>query len=110
MPASFTLKKHADDSFYFEFLDKNGTCVLTSGRYPDKEMAKQAIKEVRVGSLMANQIAAGKAAGGELFFVIKDTADNILAESVLFTDRMRFDNALHNTKDSACIAEIIEQN
>lgn len=39
-----------------------------SGDYPDKLEAKQAIKDVRVGSLMSEQIAAGKVPAGDGFF------------------------------------------
>ena len=85
MPACFELKSNDDGEFYFHFLDSQGELLLMSGEYPDKEQAAQAINEVKVGSLMSNQIAAGTVADGDTFFVIK---------------------ALHAVKDNACIAEI----
>ncbi|MGR9046766.1 MAG: YegP family protein [Gammaproteobacteria bacterium] len=106
MPAIFELKSNDDDQFYFHFLDSKGDLILMSGEFEKKEDAEQAIKDVRVGSLMSNQIAAGKVPEGDSFFVIKDTAGDILVKSVLFNSQMVFDNALHAVKDNACIAEI----
>lgn len=79
---------------------------MMSGDFLEKKEAEKAINDVKVGSLMSDQIAAGQVPGGETFFVIKDKAGNILVKSILFDSRMVFDNALHAVKDSACIAEI----
>ena len=106
MPACFELKSNADGEFYFHFVDSQGELLLMSGEYPDKQQATQAINDVKVGSLMSNQIAAGTIPDGDAFFVIKDTAGDVLVKSVLFNSRMVFDNALHAVKDNACIAEI----
>jgi uncharacterized protein YegP (UPF0339 family) len=106
MPATFELKSNEEGQFYFQFLDGRGELLMMSGEYPNKEEAEKAIKDVQVGSLMSEQIAAGKVPAGDTFFVIKDSAGDILVKSVLFDSRMVFDNALHAVKDSACIAEI----
>ena len=106
MPASFELKQNDEGQFYFHFLDRDGELIMMSGDYPDKQEAEQAIKDVRVGSLMSNQIAAGKVPDGESFFVIKNAGGRILVKSVLFDSQMVFDNALHSVKDNACVAEI----
>jgi uncharacterized protein YegP (UPF0339 family) len=106
MPACFELKSNDDGEFYFHFVDSQGELLLMSREYPDKEQAAQAINDVKVGSLMTNQIAAGTVPDGDAFFVIKDTAGDVLVKSVLFSSRMVFDNALHAVKDNACIAEI----
>ena len=106
MPACFELKSNEDGEFYFHFFDSQGELLLMSGEYPEKEQAAQAINDVKVGSLMSNQIAAGTVPAGDSFFVIKDTAGDVLVKSVLFNSRMVFDNALHAVKDNACIAEI----
>lgn len=106
MSACFELKTNEDGQFYFHFLDSQGELLMMSGEYPDKQQAEQAIKDVKVGSLMSNQIAAGSVADGNTFFVIKDTVGDVLVKSVLFDSRMIFDNALHTVKDNACIAEI----
>lgn len=108
MPATFELKSNDDGQFYFHFLDDRGELLMMSGDYPDKDQAEQAIKDVKVGSLMSEQIAAGKVPDGDIFFVIKDTTGDILVKSVLFNSRMVFDNALHAVKDNACVAEITD--
>ena len=105
MATSFELKSNDDGQFYFHF-KKGGELLLMSSDYPDKEQAEQAIKDVQVGSLMSEQIAASKVPDGDMFFVIKDTAGDILVKSVLFNTRMLFDNALHAVRDNACVAEI----
>lgn len=106
MPTVFELKKNTEDLFYFHFVDGKGELIMMSGDYPEKEAAEKAIQDVRVGSLMSNQIAASKVPEGDAFFVIKDAEGQILAKSVLFSSTMLFDNALHAVKDNACIAEI----
>lgn len=106
MPANFQLKTNEDGQYYFHFLDGQGGLLMMSGEYPEKQQAEQAINEVKVGSLMSNQIAAGAVPDGDTFFVIKDASGDVLVKSILFKSRMTFDNALHSVKDNACIAEI----
>lgn len=106
MPPIFELHKNDDQYYYFHFLNGEGDLILISAEYPEKESAEAAINDVRVGSLTANQIAAGRVAGGDAFFVIKDTTGDVLVKSILYNDRMIFDNALHTVKDNACVAEI----
>ncbi|MCQ8103528.1 YegP family protein [Methylomonas sp. SURF-2] len=108
MPATFELKTNAEKQYFFNFLDGKGELILMSGDYDNKEAAMRDIKEVRTGSLMSNQIAAGKVAEGDTFFVIKDAAGNIIVKSVLYNSNMVFDNALHAVKDNACVAEIVD--
>lgn len=108
MPATFELRVNDEQLYYFNFLDGEGEVILMSGEYADKAGAEQAIKDVRVGSLMSEQIAAGKVPAGEFFFVIKDGSGQILVKSVLYGNGMRFDNALHTVKDNACVAEIVD--
>ena len=106
MAPVFELKHKDNEVYFFNFLNSQGELLLMSGEYPSKQVAEQAIKDVKVGSLMSNQIAAGKVADGNSFFVIKDTDGDILVKSVLFDSEMVFDNALHSVKDNACVAEI----
>lgn len=108
MPAIFELRKNDEQQYYFNFLDGEGDLILMSTEYPKKADAEQAIKDVRVGSLMSEQIAAGKVPAGDAFFVIKDSTGYILVKSVLYNNNMRFDNALHTVKDNACVAEIVD--
>ena len=106
MPATFELRSDTDKQFYFHFLNGKDELLLMSAPYPEKQEAEQAIQNVRVGSLVSEQIAAGQTKDGETFFIIKDSDGNALVKSVLFETRMLFDNALHTVKDNACIAEI----
>ena len=108
MPATFQLKTNDDGQYYFHFLNGSGELMMMSGDYPEKQAAEQAIKDVRVGSLMSEQIAAGQMPEGDSFFVIKNAQGDTLVKSVLFNSRMIFDNALHTVRDSACIAEITD--
>ncbi len=108
MPATFQLKTNDEKQFFFNFLNGKGELILMSGDYDNKEEAMQAIKEVRTGSLMSNQIAASKVPAGDTFFVIKDASGAIIVKSILFNSNMMFDNALHAVKDNACVAEIVD--
>jgi len=105
MSPIFELRSNEDSQFYFHFINSNKQLLLISDEFENKQKAEQAIKEVQKGSLMNEQISAGQTAEGSIFFVIKDSAGDVLAKSVLFETRMLFDNGLHNVKDNACIAE-----
>ena len=106
MPATFQLKRNDENQYSFHLVDGAGELLLISGNYLNKEEAEQAIKDVRVGTLMSNQIGASKTPKGETFFFIKNAAGQILVKSLLFSSAMSFDNALHQVKDNACVAEI----
>ena len=104
--AMFELKSNDNGEYFFHFLNGKGELLLMSGEYPDKVQAEQAIKDVRVGSLMSEQIAAGRVPEGDAFFVIKNASGDILVKSILFDNEMILNNALHTVKDNACVAEI----
>lgn len=106
MAATFKITPLENSFYQFHLLDKQGQMLLMSAEYEDCKQAEEAIKEVRVGSLMSQQIAKGKTPDGGLFFVIKNNSGDVIAKSMLFDNEMQFDNALHNVKDNACIAEI----
>ncbi len=108
MTAVFELKANDRQQYYFHLVDGAGEILLLSADYPQKPEAEKAIADVRVSSLMGNQIAAGKTKTGETFFVIKDGSGQIIAKSLLFSSQMLFDNALHCVKDNACVAEIAD--
>lgn len=106
--AVFQVKANDKKEYYFHLVDSAGEILLLSAEYPEKSAMEKAIADVRVGSLMGNQIAAGKTKTGESFFVIKDGSGQIIAKSILFGSPMSFDNALHSVKDNACVAEIAD--
>ncbi len=106
MSATFEIKLNDKKQFYFHYLNNQDELMMMSGEYDDKASAEQAIKDVRVGSLMGEQLAAGKVSGGDCFFVVKNSVGEILAKSILFSSQMVFDNAFHAMRDNACIAEI----
>ncbi len=108
MASRFVLKQTEDGEIFFNFLNTSDEVVLISGNYDDKVSAEAAIKEVRMNSLMSQQLAAGKTGEGEQFFVIKGNDGNVLVKSALYTSQMVMDNALHCVKDNACIAEIAD--
>ncbi len=107
MTAIFEVKANDKQEYYFHLVD-GSDILLLSAEYPEKSEVEKAIADVRVGSLMGNQIAAGKTKAGETFFVIKDGSGQVIAKSILFSSQMLFDNALHSVKDNACVAEIAD--
>lgn len=108
MASSFVLKQNEDGEIYFNFLDKDGEIILISGNYVDKASAEEAIKDLRMNSLMSQQLAAGKTKDGSQFFVIKGSDGDILVKSALYDNTMVMDNALHCVKDNVCIAEVAD--
>ena len=105
MSASFILKQDLNNEYFFNFLDGEEETVLISGNYPDKTSAEEAIKDVKLNSLMSQQLAGGKTPNGEMFFVIKGSDGHVLVKSALYSSQMKMDNALHCVKDNACVAE-----
>lgn len=108
MASNFVLKQNDNGEIYFNFLNSDGEVVLISGEYPDKALAEEAIKDLKVNSLMSQQLAAGKTKDGAQFFVIKGTNGDVLVKSALYTSQMVMDNALHCVKDNVCIAEVMD--
>jgi uncharacterized protein YegP (UPF0339 family) len=106
MASSFVLKQNEEGEIYFNFLNSDGEVILISGNYADKVSAEEAIKDVKLNSLMSQQLAAGKTKDGEQFFVIKGSDGDILVKSALYSSTMVMDNALHCVKDNVCVAEI----
>ncbi|MFT3931160.1 MAG: YegP family protein [Spongiibacteraceae bacterium] len=109
MTAVFQVKTNDKQEYYFHFVDDAGELLLLSAEYPEKSELEKVIADVRVGSLMGNQIAAGRTKAGEKFFVIKDASGQIIAKSTLYISQMSFDNALHCVKDNACVAEVVDR-
>lgn len=107
MSASFLLNQQAG-TYTFNLFADDGEHLLIGGEYDDKQATEKAIQDVRVGSLMSQQIAVGKVASGDMFFVIKDNSGQIIAKSLLMDNQMRFDATLHKVKDNACVADIKE--
>ena len=106
MAAAFQISTVEDGFFQFSFVNDGGDSVLVSPEFENRELVEKAIQDVRVGSLMSQQIAKGKTPAGEWFFLIKDSSGKVIAKSILFDNEMIFDNALHNVRENACIAEM----
>ncbi|MYM63031.1 DUF1508 domain-containing protein [Pseudomaricurvus sp. HS19] len=106
MVAVFKVTSNADSQFQFEFVNTQGEVLLTSPEFTSQSDAEKAIQDVRVGSLMSQLIAKSTTADGEHFFIIKDNSGAPVARSMLFDNEMRFNNALHSVRESACIAGI----
>lgn len=106
MAASFLIDSIEEGFFQFSYLNSKGERVLMSPQFETRSMVEKAIQDVRVGSLMSQQIAKGQTPEGEYFFLIKDNGGQVLAKSVLFDNEMSFDNALHNVRENACVAEL----
>ena len=106
MSTRFLLTSDEGSRFFVNLVDAEGELLLIGGTYADRTEAEQAIKDIRVGTLMSNQIGASKTPKGETFFYIKNTAGQVIAKSQLFESAMLFDNALHKVKDNTCVAEL----
>ncbi|HMU67798.1 MAG TPA: DUF1508 domain-containing protein [Cellvibrionaceae bacterium] len=106
MSARFLLTSDETNRFFVNLVDANGELLLIGGTHPSRDEAEAAIKEIRVGTLMSNQIGASKTPSGDTFFYIKNPGGQVIAKSQLFTSAMAFDNALHQVKDNTCIAEL----
>jgi uncharacterized protein YegP (UPF0339 family) len=105
MGLAFEIKINRENVFYFDTIDGKGKLLLISAEFPSREDVERAIQEVRVGSMMSQNISVGDA-DGKKFFVIKNQAGEILVKSILFDSDLVFNNALHSVREGACIAEL----
>lgn len=105
MAISFQLKSN-DENYFFNALDANGELLLSSAKFSTKEEAERALQDVRVGSMMSQNIAIGDDSEGGKYFAIKNQAGKILVKSILYNSELVFNNALHSVRESACIAEL----
>lgn len=106
MSAIFKVSSLEDGYFQFHFINSQDEMLMMSGEFEGKPTTEKAIQDLRVGSLMSQQIAKAQTPDGDMFFVIKDNSGQVIAKSILFDNEMRCDNALHNVRENACIAKI----
>lgn len=106
MAAEFKVSPDKQGLFRFEYFNGQGEHLMTSPAYGDKERTDKAIQEMRVGSMMSQFISKGQTADGAFFFKISNQNGDIVAQSIAFENEMRFNNALHQVRDGACIAAI----
>lgn len=104
--SAFQVSTVEDGYYQFAYINSQGDSVLTSPEFETQDMVEKAIQDVRVGSLMSQQIAKGKTPEGDFFFLIRDSNGAVVAKSRLFQTEMTFDNALHNVRENACVAGI----
>ncbi len=108
MSSRFELKQDEDSKIYFNFLNSAGEVILMSASYPEKTLAEEAIKDLKMNSLMSQQLAAGRTKDGGQFFVIKGSNGDVLVKSALYTSQMVMDNALNCVKDNVCVADVMD--
>lgn len=106
MSAMFKVFPVEQGKYQFEFINSKGELMLVSPQFESQEVAEKVIQDVRVGSMISEQIATSKTPDGNFFFIIKDREGIAVAKSVLFDDEMTFNNGLHVVRDNACIADI----
>lgn len=108
MSLSFELINSDTGLFAFNGLDTKGKVLLMGAEFTNKAETEKAIQDVRVGSMMSQNIAVGDDSDGKKFFVIKNQAGDVLVKSITFADEMEFNQALHTVRDGACIAEVTD--
>ena len=106
MSAMFKVSPIEEGMYQFEFINSNGEPLMVSPQFANQELAEKVIQDVRVGSMMSEQISTAKTPEGKFFFMIKDREGIAVAKSVLFDDEMTFNNGLHSVRENACIADI----
>lgn len=106
MPAIFKLSQ-INNQYQFEYVNGQGEVLLTSPLFNSQAEAETAIQSVRVGSLMSQQIGKSNTPTGDYMFMISDSSGVPVARSVPFSNEMQFNNALHNVRSDACIADVV---
>ena len=71
MSARFLMTSDETNRFFVNLVDAKGELLLIGGTYSGRDEAEAAVKEIRVGTLMSNQIGASKTPAGIPFSILK---------------------------------------
>ena len=102
----FVISKKTNGEFQFEFIDKNGNSILSSGMYTRKTMCINGIESLKRNSQDITKFNRKRSPNNEPFFNLKSFNGKIIAISKIYDDKMGRDNAIELVKSTALKAAI----
>jgi uncharacterized protein YegP (UPF0339 family) len=102
----FVISKKTSGEFKFDFIDKKGSVILSSGSYTRKRMCINGIESVRRNSQDCKKFNRKASSSSEPYFNLKAFNGKILGISQVFEDKVSRDNGIESVKSNAPIAPV----
>lgn len=102
----FVINKKANGEFQFDFIDKKGKVILSSGGYTRKLMCLKGIESVKRNSLDSIKFFRKTSLNNETYFNLKAFNGKIIGVSKMFKDRFSRDKGIECLKKKAPDASI----
>jgi uncharacterized protein YegP (UPF0339 family) len=102
----FVINKKTNGEFQFDFIDKKGKVILSSGGYTRKLMCIKGIESVRRNSQDNIKFFRKTALNNETYFNLKAFNGKIIGVSKMFKDRFSRDKGIESLKKKAPTASI----
>ena len=102
----FIINKKANGEFQFDFIDKRGKLILSSGGYTRKLMCIKGIESVKRNSQDSTKFFRKTSLNNETYFNLKAFNGKIIGVSKMFKDRFSRDKGIESLKKKAPEASI----
>lgn len=100
----FVINKKTNGEFQFDFIDKKGKVILSSGGYTRKLMCIKGIESVKRNSQNNIKFFRKTALNNETYFNLKAFNGKVIGVSKMFKDRFSRDKGIESVKKTAPIA------
>ncbi|MCD0471839.1 YegP family protein [Flavobacterium sp. JAS] len=97
----FVISKNTNGEFQFDFIDKKGKVVLSSGGYTRKLMCLKGIESVKRNSQDNIKFFRKTSLNNETYFNLKAFNGKIIGVSKMFKDRFSRDKGIESLKKKA---------
>lgn len=109
MPATFVIRKSANQQFYFNLRAANNQVILTSETYTTKASAQGGISAVRANAPTDSRYEKKSTASGQYYFVLKASNGQTLGRSETYMTTAGMENGISSVKTNAPTATVDDQ-
>jgi uncharacterized protein YegP (UPF0339 family) len=102
----FVINKKTNGEFQFDFIDKKGKIILSSGGYTRKLMCIKGIESVKRNSQDNRKFFRKTSLNNETYFNLKALNGKIIGVSKMFKDRFSRDKGIESFKKTAAVASV----
>lgn len=97
----FVINKKTNGEFQFDFIDKKGKVILSSGGYTRKLMCVKGIESVKRNSQNTINFFRKTSLNNETYFNLKAFNGKVIGVSKMFKDRFSRDKGIESVKRKA---------
>lgn len=105
----FIISRKTTGEFKFDFIDKKGIVILSSGSYTRKTMCIKGIESVKWNSQDSSKFNRKRSLNSEPYFNLKSFNGKILVVSQIYEDKVSRDNGIESVINKAPKASIEDQ-